>query len=208
MPPRSGELADQNQRPKSDLFPAVPSMIVQQASSQVALTPSPFASGVLDLTASVPADTWMADPDTDLLGAHRRKTLRTMLLAIGAIAALGVGLVLFFYYYEPAGRQGDAPPPKPDAAVATAPRDAAMPPDADDRDRITALSRYGFFSLAATAKTTIYIEGKLYGETPLTRLPLPPGVYKVKAVGPRSKTKTLKITIYGGKDTDEGTITW
>jgi len=208
MPARSGELADQHQRPKSDLFPAVPSMIVQQPSSQVALPPSPLAGGVLDLTASVPADTWMADPDTDLLGAHRRKTLRTMILAIGAIAALGVGLVVFFYYYEPTGRQGDAPPPKPDAAVAAAPRDAAMPPDADDRDRITALSRYGFFSLAATAKTTIYIEGKLYGETPLTRLPLPPGVYKVKAVGPRGKTKTLKITIYGGKDTDEGTITW
>jgi len=210
IPARSGELAEQRPRTKADSLPAVPSMIVQQASSQIVMPrPPPLADGVLDLTSSVPVDTWMADPDTDLLAADRRKTLRTMLIAIGAFAALGVGLVLFFYYYEPADRRREAAPPVPDAAVVRPPPpDAAPPPDADDRDKITALSRYGFFSLAATAKTTIYINDKLYGETPLTRLPLPPGVHKVKAVGPRGKTKQLKITIYGGKDTDEGTITW
>ena len=49
----------------------------------------------------------------------------------------------------------------------------------------------------------------MIGETPLTRLPLPPGPHKVKAVGPRGKPpRTINITIYGGQDTDEGTITW
>jgi serine/threonine protein kinase len=209
-PVRSGELAESRDRPKSDLFPAVPSMIVQQPSTPVALVHQPrlTESGVLDLTASVPADTWMADPDTDLLGAHRRKTLRTMLIGFGALGVLVVVLVLFFVVFDSTGRRGGAPP-HADAAVADAAHaDAAPPADADDRDKITALSRYGFFSLAATAKTTVYINDKLYGETPLTRLPLPPGVYRVKAVGPRGKTKQLKISIYGGKDTDEGTITW
>ena len=32
--------------------------------------------------------------------------------------------------------------------------------------------------------------------------------HKVKAIGPRGKVKQINITIYGGRDTDEGTITW
>ncbi len=54
----------------------------------------------------------------------------------------------------------------------------------------------------------IYIDGKLVGETPLTRVPLKPGPYKVKAVGPRNRTKNFNINIYATKDTDEGTIAW
>jgi len=100
-------------------------------------------------------------------------------------------------------------PPVTDDALAEPPADAApRAVDADERDKITALSRFGFLSLAATARTTIYIDGKLIGETPLTRLPLTPGVYKVKAVGPRGKLKLFKVTIYGGQDTDEGTLNW
>jgi hypothetical protein len=228
IPERSGELAHR-ERTKSALFPAVPSMaapsmIVQQPGSSPIVVPQgatptpvgqqgsapvvvpPLPAGVLDLSSTVPADTWMADPDTDLLGAHRRKTLRNMLLAIGGLVVLGG--VLFALFQLQSGQQHAAAPPPPDAATPPPPADAARPIDADERPNIAALSRYGFFSLAATAKTTIYIDNKLIGETPLTRLPLTPGVYKVKAVGPRGKTKLLKINIYGGKDTDEGTITW
>jgi hypothetical protein len=100
------------------------------------------------------------------------------------------------------------PPPPLDAAVP----DAAEPPiDAATgmtRDDIIALSHYGFFSIAANAKTQIYVDNKMIGETPLTRLPLAPGPHKIKAVGPRGKVKTLSIMIYGAQDTDEGTITW
>src|SRR5262249_17465421 len=110
-------------------------------------------------------------------------------------------------------RMGDATNP----TVVVVPPDAAEPPDAEPpidappgptRDEIIAVSRFGFFSLAANAKTQIYIDNNKIGETPLTRLPLPPGPHKVKAVGPRGKVKQMNITIYGGQDTDEGTITW
>jgi serine/threonine protein kinase len=202
----SGELSHR-ERQKSDLFPAVPSMIVHQGSAPV--VESSLPRGVLDLTGTVPADTWMIDPDTDLLGAHRRKTLRTMLIGVVVVIALGVGIFLFFRLPQPAERRAAEPPPEPDAAVAMAPVDAATRPiDADDRDRIAALSRFGFLSLAANARTSVYIENKLIGDLPLTNYALPPGVYKVKAVGPRGKTKMLKVTIYGGKYTDEGTINW
>ncbi len=97
--------------------------------------------------------------------------------------------------------------PTADAAVR---RNVAPPPDATEvsHDDIVALSKYGFFSINATAKTTIYIDGKLIGETPLTRLPYPPGPHTVKAVGPKGKSKIIKITILGGRDDDEGTIDW
>jgi hypothetical protein len=210
MPERSGELAGAErtgrERTDSALFPAIPSMIVQQGSSPVIMPKLP--TGVLDLSATVPVDTWMANPETDLLGAHRRKTLRTLLLTVAILAVLGGLLAAFFRFYEPPGRDSVGSPPVRDAAIADAPADATVRIDADNRDHITAISRYGFFSIAATARTSIYIDNKLYGETPLTRLPLTPGVYKAKAVGPRGKVKHFKITIYGGKDTDEGTITW
>ena len=96
------------------------------------------------------------------------------------------------------------------------PADAAIrkpivePPDADtiSHDDIVALSKFGFFSITATAKTTIYVDDKNIGETPLTRLPLKPGPHVVKAVGPHGKSKIIKITIIGGRDTDEGSIDW
>jgi hypothetical protein len=37
---------------------------------------------------------------------------------------------------------------------------------------------------------------------------LPPGPHTIKAIGPRGKTKSFNIMIYGGRDTDEGTINW
>jgi hypothetical protein len=94
--------------------------------------------------------------------------------------------------------------------------DAAMrkpivdpPADApDNKDDIIALSHYGFFSITATAKTTIYIDDKLLGDTPVTRAPYKPGPHVVKAVGPKGKSKIIKIAIVAGRDDDEGTITW
>jgi serine/threonine protein kinase len=222
MPARSGELANQRTHDKSGRVPAVPSMIVQPPSSRVTMPPPPLpqlppppplplpllSDGVLDLSASVAPDTWMVDPETDLLGAHRRKTLRTMLIAIAAMGVLVGGLVLFFVYFDTPSRRAEAPPPPADAAIVRVTPDAAPPPDANERDKIEALSKYGLFSLAATAETTIFMNDKYCCKTPLTRVPIKPGVYKVKAVGPRGKTKVFNVTIYGGKDTDEGTIQW
>lgn len=215
VPTTSGELAHRT-KPPSDQPPSVPSMIVAPGSSPH----HPLASsgmhpivpaGVLDLSANVPADTWMANPDTDLLRAHRWRSLRNVGLGLLVLVVLGVAV---FFAVGPVTDEPHARPPRtavaPDARTAAAgPGDAAQgDADVDDRDQIVALSRFGFFSISATAKTTIYVDGRMIGDTPLTRLPLAPGPYKVKAVGPRGKVKNLKITIYGGRDTDEGVIAW
>jgi hypothetical protein len=152
----------------------------------------------------------MANPDTDLLKGHRLKGIMNIGIALVVIVAVVIGIVFVV-------NRGD----KSDYAVAPthdAQKPVAVPLDAApiaidaagtmSQDDIIALSRYGFFSITATAKTTIYIDNKLVGETPLTRVPLKPGPYKVKAVGPRGKTKMININIYATKDTDEGTITW
>jgi serine/threonine protein kinase len=184
---------------------AVPSMIVQQASGRSTLTPA----RVIDLSGNMLPDSWMIDPNTDLLRSHRLRSIRNAAMAIGALTLITVLVfVITSRMGDATSRTATTTPPPADAAVP----DAAEPPlDAQigpTREDIIALSHYGFFSLAATAKTQIYIDNKMIGETPLTRLPLAPGPHKVKAIGPRGKVKTLSINIYGGQDTDEGTISW
>jgi hypothetical protein len=93
-----------------------------------------------------------------------------------------------------------------DAAVA--PVKAPVDASTMSKDDILAISRFGYFTIKANQKTTIYVDGKYIGETPMTRLPLAPGPKKIKAVGPKGKTKTFSTTILGGQDTDEGTIVW
>jgi len=202
---RSGEVGQIIQREPStkNQLEAVPSMIVQGGSSR-AYVPLPPAD-VLDLSNSVLPDSWM-DPSTDLLRGHRMRSLRNAGIALGAV--LLVGLAIFFAATRVGdGGSGATAPHIADAAV---PADAAGPPPdtGESRDDIIARSRWGFFSIAASATTSIYIDNKLIGDTPLTRLPVLPGPHKVKAMGPHGKTKLLSITIYGGQDTDEGTINW
>jgi len=185
---------------------AVPSMIVQGGSSRAYL-PVPPAS-VLDLSSNVLPDSWMVDPATDLLRSHRLRSIRNAAIAIGVLIVIVVAIWL-------ATRGGDGDQQR---AVRPPPADAQVTPDAPDlpidaageltRDEIIARSRFGFFSIAATAATQIYIDNKQIGDAPLTRFPLMPGPHKVRAVGPRGKIKQMSITIYGGQDTDEGTITW
>jgi hypothetical protein len=75
-------------------------------------------------------------------------------------------------------------------------------------DQITALSKYGFYTLKASAVTQIYLDDTLVGKTPLDHIPIPPGPHKIHAVGPGGKTKDFKITILGGQPTDGDTIVW
>ncbi len=203
---RSGEVGQFIQREPStkSQLEAVPSMIVQGGSSR-AYVPLPPAD-VLDLSDSVLPDSWMVDPNTDLLHGHRMRSLRNAGIAIGALILVGLAIFLAV------SRSGDSGSRvvTPHIADAALPADAAGPPPdtGESHDDIIARSRWGFFSLAANATTSIYIDNKLIGETPLTRLPVLPGPHKVKAQGPHGKIKLLNITIYGGQDTDEGTINW
>ena len=205
----SGEMQGiPNNRPKppTGVIEAVPSMIV--GGGQTGKVQLVDLEKVLDLSENVGADAWMADGGTDLLSAHRWKSVRNFGIAIGALAVVVIGIALIV----------TSSSEKPAKVVAAVPIDAAIkmpvtapPPDADDstmHDDIVALSKFGFFSITANAKTTIYVDDKNIGDTPLTRLPLKPGPHTVKAVGPKGKSKIVKITIIGGRDTDEGSIDW
>jgi serine/threonine protein kinase len=183
---------------------AVPSMIVHQSSARI-----PVPSGrVIDLSGNMLPDSWMIDPNTDLLRSHRLRSIRNAAIGLGALALITLVVFLITSRLGDATNRTVAMQPPPDAPL---PIDAEPPVDAPTgptRDDIVALSHYGFFSIAATAKTQIYIDNKMIGDTPLTRLPLAPGPHKVKAIGPRGKIKLLNINVYGGQDTDEGTINW
>jgi serine/threonine protein kinase len=208
QPAASGEMHQgPRTKPPTGQQPAVPSMIV--GAPQTGRIQMVDLDQVLDLSENVGADAWMAEGGTDLLSAHRWKSLRNFGIAVAILAAVGIGI--FFVVTHVGG--GSRPP----THVAQAPIDAAVKPvivappiDADviSHDDIVALSKYGFFSITANAKTTIYVDDKNIGETPLTRLPLKPGPHTVKAVGPKGKSKIIKITIIGGRDDDERSIDW
>ena len=167
---------------------------------------------VLDLSSDIGADAWMAEGGTNLLAAHRWKSFRNTLIAIAIIGVATVGIVLGVQFL------GNRSPSQNHVMAATA--DAAIrqpihdiPIDAPDgmtqeQKDIVALSKFGFYSLTSNAKTTVYVDDKQIGETPLTRLPLKPGPHTVKLVGPKGKTKLLKIVITGGGDTDSGSQDW
>ena len=183
----------------------VPSMIVHGGTGKVEL---PDLGSVLDLSTNVGPDSWMAEGGTDLLSSHRWRTLRNLTLAIIALAALTVGVVVLISWLSKRSERQQA---------AIVPIDAPMKryvpqvrPDAPEisKDDIVALSKFGFFTIDASVKSTIYVDNVRYGETPMQRLPLQPGPHKVKAIGPKGKKKEWMITIIGGRDTDEGTINW
>jgi serine/threonine protein kinase len=201
---RSGELGV-GQRTTTGPIESVPSMIVQSGSNRMTMAPP----GVLDLSSSVQPDSWMIDPNTDLLRGHRLRSLRNAALALAGLAVV-IAAVFFATRLmgNPEARPVAEPQPPPDAAIG---RPIAEPVDASvgpSREDIMALSRFGFFSIAANARTQIYVDNNKIGDTPLTRIPLLPGPHKVRAIGPRGKVKLINIVIYGGQDTDEGTIQW
>jgi serine/threonine protein kinase len=215
VPPRSPQLAASGEMsqntPSRYRTPtgsaSVPSMIVH--SGGTGRIDLPDLGNVLDLSANVGADQWMAEGGTDLLSSHRLKSLRNLALVIIAIAGVAVGVWLLI------SKLGE----EDQAAIVAAPADAAVKrtyvpdepkPDAAEisKDDIVALSKFGFFSITASKPTTIYVDNVRYGETPMVRLPLPPGPHKVKAVTKGKKPREFVITIIGGRDTDEGSIDW
>ncbi|MBX3161235.1 MAG: protein kinase [Deltaproteobacteria bacterium] len=239
---RAGELTkppplrpEHRARRPSDLVP-VPSMIVQPGSSRVempaALMPqaqgtpagvvgAPGANGAngagnfIDLSANVPADTWMANPDTDLLRGHRMKQVRNIGIVFALLIAVGVGLFFASRYVGNDRRDDDTDPvttagggATPDAAPRPVQHDAPPADAGMSKEDIIAISRFGYLTIDANQKTTIFIDGNRIGFTPQRRVPLTPGPHLVKAIGPNNKTREIKVIIVGGRDVDEGTINW
>ena len=228
--PRSGEFGTSSPQPQvrgrqdSALIPAVPSMIVNQLGSGSTIPPATPAvpildlvnvtarsltpPHVLDLSANVPVDTWMANPDTDLLRAHRWKSLRNVMIVIGVLGVVVVAAIFLVPLLSNDQDNSGYAAKTPDAGVVVQDASTVSRDSGYNRDDIVALSKFGFFSIDANAKTTIWIDNKNIGETPLTRLPLIPGPHKVRAQGPRGKKREFSITIYGGRDTEEPAIAW
>ena len=213
LPPaaRSGELGSRAKPATTQPPQSVPTMIVQgEGSSRIEIAVPPLPAGVRDLSQSVSEDSWMANPDTNLLRAHRWKGVITVVLVIGALAAIAIAVVLI----TGSGRDDEGSGSNEPVVTPTSHDAAVAPPPGVDagsgmtKEDIYAISRFGYFTIKSNAKTTIYVDGKYIGETPMTRLPLPPGPKKIKAVGPKNKVKQFTTTILGGQDTDEGTIIW
>ncbi|CAN5864339.1 hypothetical protein BH11MYX2_BH11MYX2_25730 [soil metagenome] len=220
LPPaaRSGEFSGRN-KPATTQPTALPvaSMIVtsQPTTNPFELQPPelpPLPEGVIDLSSSVTEDSWMANPDTNLLRSTRWKLIVSAFVVLGLAAIIVAAVLLITRSPTTPEHEGSSDhsttPEHVDASVA-APTDGGSGMSKDD---ILAISRFGYFSLKSNAKATIYVDGgegfKYIGETPLQRTPLPPGPKKIKAVGPKNKTKLFTTTILGGQDTDEGTISW
>jgi serine/threonine protein kinase len=214
QPAASGEMHPTTPTARAGAGEAVPSMIVH--SGGTGKVPLPDLGSVLDLSEKAGADAWMAEGGTNLLSSHRWKALLNLLIGTVVVVGIIVGIVMFT-----SSKEGDdnktVTPPTPDAAVKRHVPPPVTPDAGINKDDIVALSKFGFFTINANAKTTIYVDNIRYGEilcekdgtcAPMTRLPLQPGPHKVKAVGPRGKKKEFTITIIGGRDTDEGTITW
>ena len=239
--PRSGEL-NAPTGPVQRQMDSVPSMMVTPGSSKMSsasLTPPmmpakiqmpgpepvpaarpPTAPVIVlepevpDLSGAMPVDNWMADPDTDLLRAHRARTLLKVLgvLVAAGLAAAGVWLAINGIGGssgddgDSSTVQGGAPVAAADAGVEYVPRPDAKPEMS--HDQIVALSKFGFYTIHASAPTQIIVDDNPPAKTPLDQYPLHPGPHKVHALGPNGKTKDMKITILGGQTTDDGTITW
>ena len=186
--------------------PTPPSQSRMVAMPPAAMLAAPMAP--VGPTGQLTTDAVMStDISTDLLGDRRRLFVIKAAVGIGLLISAGVALFL-------AASGGDDKPAAvpPDAMVEETP-DVIVKPGGDagvSKDDIIAISKFGYFSISADEPTVIFIDDKRIGDTPLTRLPLSPGPHKVKAVGPGKKPKTKKfdITIFGGKDTDWGTIDW
>ncbi|MEO8840600.1 MAG: serine/threonine-protein kinase [Kofleriaceae bacterium] len=210
QPATSGEVS-QVLRAKTPTGPqgSVPTMIVgNHGTGRIQMVD---LDAVLDLSSDMGADAWMAEGGTNLLAAHRWKSLRNALIAIAVVGVAVVGIVLVMQVLGNRSTTQNHVAVATDGAIRQPIHDIPLDaPDGMTREQkdIVALSKFGFYSLTSNAKTTVYVDDKQIGETPLTRLPLKPGPHTVKLVGPKNKTKTLKIVITGGGDTDSGSQDW
>jgi serine/threonine protein kinase len=175
----------------------------------VVSTPPPIAAAAYHAPTGLGAQmVGLADPSTDLIKEWRKKRVRNVMIGAAIATVLLVGGVVLIMLGgssspPPPQQQAQAPPPRVvDARVAEA------PPDADDRKDMQERARFGYYSVTASEKTSIVIDGRAVGEVPLTNWPLPPGVHHVKAYGPHNKVKKFDITIYAAQDTDSGLIQW
>jgi serine/threonine-protein kinase len=195
----------------SQIGGGTPAMATDRLPQQGAMFPSPLPGATaLPGPMTSPSGSFPGvDASThDLISGYRMKSIKRVATAVGALVLVG-GIVMFV---AASGRDDDEEKQPvaaaPIDAAPPAPPDAYQPPDASDRDQIILLSKVGFLSLEADAKTTIYIDGQKVGLTPLTNHPLSPGVHQVKAIGPKNKIQRFEVTIYAAQPNTHPMIKW
>ena len=66
----------------------------------------------------------------------------------------------------------------------------------------------GYYLVDSRPYARIYVDGKDHGETPLFRVPLPPGRHTVRAVLPDGRKQQFVIEIRSGQDLSSGRLRW
>lgn len=190
-------------RPTAPALPPIPG--TGPRTSRPPTTPPPLAPAMG--TSPAPTGVNMVeldDPSTDLLGEWRKKRVRTLYVA-GGVAALAVAaFVVFGLGGNGAAATGGGTTDAgvaalaADAAVAAVPVDAAEPTDAS-REAIIAENRYGYLTLTARSRFTVYVDGNRVVDDAFDQYPLRPGPHKIKVVGPRGKTERFEVIIEAAK---------
>ncbi len=147
----------------------------------------------------------LGDPSTDLLGDWRRRRMRRLLVLGGVLAAAVTIFILFgMGGKQTAAKEADGVASASGAVVDAAeeelvvPIDAPLPIDAS-REMIIRENRYGYLTITSEEKFTVYIDGSRIVNDAFDQYPLRPGPYKIKVVGPRSKTQRFEIVIEASK---------
>ena len=111
-------------------------------------------------------------------------------IAEAAVADAGVGSDL-----RPAGDAGGKRPGRRRVATRKPAEDAVA-------------AEPGQYSVDSKPYATIFIDGKSFGDTPLFKVPLPPGKHKIRAVRQDGQVLRFAVTIEPGKLTSSGTLGW
>jgi serine/threonine protein kinase len=150
--------------------------------------------------------------------------------ALASVVVVAATAGVFVYVRGQAAQEQPAPvvlavDAAPQVVVDAAPADAAIEP-ADAAPPIDAAAAHpsvvtprpppaaanrapGFITIdSSPVYATIYVDGKGYGETPLVRLPLPPGSHRVRAVAPSGTAQEMRITIESGRVAPIKRIEW
>jgi serine/threonine-protein kinase len=100
-----------------------------------------------------------------------------------------------------------AKPAQPGATTPVRPAGRSVKPPAPAA--VKPSDQPGFITIdSSPVYAVIYIDDRNYGETPLVRRALPPGVHVVHAVAPSGATRDVRITIESGKVAPAKRIIW
>jgi serine/threonine protein kinase len=186
---------------------SIPSMIIKDTSVPVMV----HGEDAMEVS-PVSADLGL-DGGTDLLRMYRRKSMIRIFIVGGGVAVLALlGLLWASSSSDSSSRttqprQPSRPSTTPDAAVHVEVPPPVKPDAGLTREQIIAMSKFGRYSVDSTPSATVFINDKKVGETPLVGLNVQPGTHQVRLVTP-TKVKRYEITIYGGRDTNDGLIEW